>query len=161
MAKEGSVVSGLVDSFATSISIALQYGVPLKVLVDKFSHVRFEPSGITTNPDIRFAKSITDYIFRWLALKFTPDHDAVRGQVVSDAFGLSHPTSMESASARPDATKATPVADATRSVGGGERDSGTYELETDSPSCSECGSLMVRNGACYRCLNCGTTSGCS
>ena len=161
MAKEGSVVSGLVDSFATSISIALQYGVPLKVLVDKFSHVRFEPSGITTNPDIRFAKSITDYIFRWLALKFTPDHDAVRGQVVSDAFGLSHPTAMESASAGLDATKASPVADATRSVGSGERDSRTYELETDSPSCSECGSLMVRNGACYRCLNCGTTSGCS
>jgi len=154
MAKEGSVVSGLVDSFATSISIALQYGVPLKVLVDKFTHVRFEPSGITTNPEIRFAKSITDYIFRWLALKFTPDHDAVR----------------ETAEMRAEATRAAaaaPRAQLTRlesqapTVGAAERTQGTYELETDSPACSECGSLMVRNGACYRCLNCGTTSGCS
>ena len=70
MAKEGSTISGLMDSFATSISLALQYGVPLKVLCDKFSHTRFEPSGRTPNPDIRFAKSIMDYIFRWLAIKF-------------------------------------------------------------------------------------------
>src|SRR5690606_15123687 len=72
MAKEGSVVSGLMDSFATAVSLALQYGVPLKVLVDKFSHTRFEPSGFTGNPAIPIAKSITDYLFRWMALKFLP-----------------------------------------------------------------------------------------
>ncbi|MCC7144213.1 MAG: vitamin B12-dependent ribonucleotide reductase [Candidatus Eisenbacteria bacterium] len=175
MAKEGSVVSGLVDSFATSISIALQYGVPLKVLADKFSHVRFEPSGITTNPDIRFAKSITDYIFRWLALKFLPDHDSVRGRTVTDPYGLSAPVAQPVGSAQVGSApvEPLPVADAiapptappavgaATSVGTAEAQDGTYELETDSPSCPECGSLMVRNAACYRCLNCGTTNGCS
>ncbi len=92
MAKEGSVVSGLVDCFATSVSIALQYGVPMKVLVDKFVHTRFEPSGITGNPEIRFAKSIADYIFRWLAMKFLPDHEIVQHDRLNGDMGMPNPS---------------------------------------------------------------------
>jgi ribonucleoside-diphosphate reductase alpha chain len=142
MAKEGSVVSGLVDSFATAISLALQYGVPLKVLVDKFTNVRFEPSGLTKNPEIRFAKSITDYVFKWLALKYLPDHPVVLET-------RAHDTSAQGRSNRRDwgEGSATPA--------------GATELFTDSPTCPDCGSLMVRNASCYRCFNCGTTNGCS
>jgi ribonucleoside-diphosphate reductase alpha chain len=136
MAKEGSVVSGLVDSFATAISLALQYGVPLKVLIDKFTNVRFEPSGITNNPEIRFARSITDYVFHWLALRFLPDHPVVAEQ--------SHASNGSDAGAW-----------------GIEPSGADPGLTTDSPSCPECGSLMVRNASCYRCFNCGTTNGCS
>src|SRR5581483_4964970 len=96
MSKEGSTVSGLMDSFATGISLALQYGVPLKVLVNKFSHSRYEPSGITNNPEVRFAKSITDYIFRWLALKFLPAGE--RGAAES-AEGVEKEAALNSASA--------------------------------------------------------------
>ncbi len=142
MAKEGSVVSGLVDSFATAISLALQYGVPLKVLVDKFTNVRFEPSGITTNPEIRFAKSITDYIFHWMALKFAKDHPVV-------IEGRSHESAPSGGSAAADwgLSKAGLVT--------------THERMIDSPTCPDCGSLMIRNASCYRCFNCGTTNGCS
>jgi ribonucleoside-diphosphate reductase alpha chain len=155
MAKEGSVVSGLMDSFATSVSMALQYGVPLKVLVDKFSHTRYEPSGFTGNPDIPIAKSITDYIFRWLSLKFLPSDDAgakpanlnpgeapnqrVTGQVV-----LPLPLSLPA-----------PSGAATNGV------NGIHATDTDAPPCPTCGSITVRNGACYKCVNCGSTTGCS
>jgi len=145
MAKEGSVVSGLVDSFATAISLALQYGVPLKVLVDKFTNVRYEPSGITNNPEIRFAKSITDYVFHWMALRFLPDHPVATG-------GREAPVrpATATAPARP--------GQASDMQSGEPR---THEMMTDSPTCPECGSLMVRNASCYRCFNCGTTNGCS
>ncbi len=137
MAKEGSVVSGLMDSFATAISLALQYGVPLDVLVDKFSHTRFEPSGITRNPEIPIAKSIMDYIFRWLQLKFLKSENEVEiGE--SDEPRVSVQTSAR-----------------------GPSDSKGFEQEVDAPPCSNCGSIMVRSGACHRCLNCGSTSGCS
>jgi ribonucleoside-diphosphate reductase alpha chain len=135
MSKEGSVVSGLLDSFATAVSLALQYGVPLKVLVDKFSHSRYEPSGFTNNPQIRVAKSITDYIFRWLALKFLPEVDSVHSE--SDA----EEEMLLAGTARP-----------LNSV---------IPMEMDAPPCSECGSIMLRSGSCYRCSNCGGTSGCS
>jgi ribonucleoside-diphosphate reductase alpha chain len=149
MAKEGSVISGMVDSFATAVSLALQYGVPLRVLVDKFVNVRFEPSGITANPDIRFAKSVTDYVFKWLALKFIPDHPVLAevrrsapekpGDAVREAMG------------------GTP-ASASAGLGGAPS---THEMMTDAPTCPDCGALMIRNASCYRCFNCGTTNGCS
>ena len=150
MAKEGSVVSGLMDNFATMISMSLQYGVPLKVLADKFSHTRFEPSGFTGNPEIPIAKSITDYIFRWLALKFLPAEDG--GQTQPYLPGV-EPAGAKKASQKLIETKpvaAEPV-----------RSNGTVEKQTDAPPCPTCGSITVRNGACYKCLNCGSTTGCS
>ena len=135
MAKEGSTISGLMDSFATSISYALQYGVPLKFFVDKFSHVRFEPSGWTGNPQVPYAKSIMDYIFRWLGAKFLGPEYAVNE--AGDA-SLLRPTEPEPQQALPFA----PVV-------------------SDAPMCSECGGFMTRNGSCYKCENCGGTSGCS
>jgi ribonucleoside-diphosphate reductase alpha chain len=143
MAKEGSTISGLMDAFATSISLALQYGVPLRALVDKFSHMRYEPSGFTKNPEIPIAKSITDYIFRWLASRFLSNEEkAAVGVVVAEL-----PT------ATPVAAPATP-SDAT-----GVKF--TVDVGADAPSCHECGAIMVRNGSCYKCNNCGSTSGCS
>jgi ribonucleoside-diphosphate reductase alpha chain len=137
MAKEGSTISGLMDAFATSISMALQYGVPLEALVEKFSHVRFEPSGFTKNPEIPYAKSITDYIFRWLASKFlSSEHQEAVG-VQRVETGPKAPSDGSSAYVP------------------------TYKSQSDAPSCHYCGSIMTRNGSCYRCGNCGSTSGCS
>ena len=133
MAKQGSVVSGLMDTVATSISMALQYGVPLKVLVDKFSHSRFEPAGFTNNPQIPIAKSIVDYIFRWLGQKFLTVED------------------------QPQPEKAAPVT----SMQMEDMEKQVFQTQADAPPCPECGSIMVRNGSCYKCLNCGSTSGCS
>jgi len=142
MAKEGTVVSGLCDCFATTISMALQYGVPLKVLVDKFIHVRFEPSGFTHHPEIRYAKSIVDYIFRWLALKFLPGEDEAAGRrpeaATAPASGIS------AAAASPQGS--TPL---------------TFVDGADAPTCPDCGSFMVVSGRCHRCTECGSTSGCS
>jgi ribonucleoside-diphosphate reductase alpha chain len=159
MAKEGSTVSGLMDSFATAISLALQYGVPLKVLVDKFSHTRFEPSGYTGNPEIPIAKSIMDYIFRWLASRFLPWEER-------DALGIirrdgTEPGDEPEVETRISATPAR-AATARAEVPVVSRTAPTAFLnQEDAPSCSDCGSLMVRSGACYKCLNCGATSGCS
>jgi ribonucleoside-diphosphate reductase alpha chain len=149
------VISGLIDCFATAISISLQYGVPLKALCDKFTHTRFEPSGITTNPDIRIAKSIADYIFRWLSLKF-----------LNEERLLSHETSIEEALGRAPAENAPGKGkNAARENGLASSEQGDrgmeYRLEADAPTCPECGSLMARNASCYRCYNCGTTNGCS
>jgi len=142
MAKQGSTVSGLVDAFATAISIALQYGVPLKTLVDKFSHTRFEPAGFTTNPEIPIAKSINDYIFRWLASKFLSIEEQQEvGVLIRDeqTVGRDH--------SAPTARQTSPKV--------------TFLNLQDAPSCHACGSIMVRNGSCYKCLECGETSGCS
>jgi ribonucleoside-diphosphate reductase alpha chain len=135
MAKEGSTISGLMDSFATSISYALQYGVPLKFFVDKFSHVRFEPSGWTGNPQVPYAKSIMDYIFRWLGARFLGPEYAV---TEAGNAPILRPT-------EPQPQQALPFA----------------PVVSDAPLCSECGGLMTRNGSCYKCENCGGTSGCS
>ena len=143
MAKEGSTISGLMDSFATSISLALQYGVPLRVLIDKFAHVRFEPSGHTNNSEVRFAKSIVDYIFRWLASKFLP----VEEQTQAGVHVREKPEAADLKS------KAVPVANSDDDY------KSMYALD-DAPICM-CGSIMVRNGTCYKCMNCGETSGCS
>jgi ribonucleoside-diphosphate reductase alpha chain len=140
MSKEGSVVSGLLDSFATAVSLALQYGVPLKVLVDKFSHGRYEPSGFTNNPQIRIAKSITDYIFRWLALKFLPA-DQARAAASDAGESL---LSLE--------TPAGPAPEALPPAA---------PMDMDAPPCPDCGSMMMPAGSCFRCGNCGGTSGCS
>ncbi|MDQ3263652.1 MAG: vitamin B12-dependent ribonucleotide reductase [Myxococcota bacterium] len=148
MSKEGSVVSGMMDSFATAISLAFQYGVPLQVLADKFSHTRFEPSGFTGNPQIPIAKSITDYIFRWLSLKFLPAQLPEGEEAVTEL------------ASRPAEPKALPVVNPGASAArAGVRD--TYLNQADAPPCHTCGSIMVRSGACYKCSNCGATSGCS
>jgi ribonucleoside-diphosphate reductase alpha chain len=147
MAKEGSTISGLMDTIATLTSMALQYGVPLEVLVNKFGHVRFEPSGFTKNPEIPMAKSLTDYIFRFLGSRFLSADQ--RREV-----GLVEAQTTESA-----ATPAKAI--------GVTGDAGTrstvisFSPQADAPSCSDCGSIMIRNGSCYKCLNCGATSGCS
>ena len=135
MSKEGSTISGLMDSFATSVSFNLQYGVPLKFLVDKFSHVRFEPSGWTGNPQVPYAKSIMDYIFRWLGAKFLGPEYAVSEAGETPTL---RPT-------EPDPQEKLPFA----------------AVSADAPLCAECGSIMTRNGSCYKCGNCGGTSGCS
>jgi ribonucleoside-diphosphate reductase alpha chain len=149
MAKEGSTISGFADAFAQAISYALQYGVPLQALVDKFSHVRFEPSGMTRNPEIRFAKSIVDYIFRWLATKFLSNEAQFRAGVNGrEEAGSAEPSTLApTAAAAPTPTSANPHS--------------TIQNQEDAPPCSTCGSIMIRSGACYKCSNCGNTSGCA
>jgi ribonucleoside-diphosphate reductase alpha chain len=137
MAKAGSTVSGLMDSFATAVSLALQYGVPLQVLCDKFSHTRFEPSGWSGNPKIGYAKSLTDYLFRWLELRFLKGEQGILFELQSQSQAR-----LETGSSTVKALG--------QIVGLG-----------DAPACKICGSLMVRNGSCYRCMECGSTSGCS
>ena len=240
MAKEGSTISGLMDSFATAISLALQYGVPLKDLVNKFSHLRFEPAGFTGNRDIPMAKSLVDYIFRYMATKFMSqaEKDGVgiinRQLTLADAAGVSGEaatgpatTADTAAASAPHAAQPLTDSDSTRSADtdsstsatqsvpstadtdseevrqpaanvqvGGETVSAKAEVVTnglldglkivaqnsvekdraerlavgqapvvfdtaDSPACTDCGSIMVRNGSCYKCINCGATSGCS
>ena len=151
MSKEGSTISGMMDSFATSISIALQYGVPLKVLVDKFSHARFEPSGFTNNPEIPIAKSISDYIFRWLGLKFLAKDDA------PTTGGI-----MPTVAATPAQPKLRQQDSSQRIISAMERNEKVvFQTQADAPPCHECGSIMIRSGSCYKCLQCGSTSGCS
>ena len=213
MAKEGSTVSGLMDAFATSISLALQHGVPLKVLCEKFAHTRFEPSGWTGNEHIGYAKSLMDYIFRWLNLRFLsgtqltlfaglaphtpqlpasptilpesePEDDAVTSQnhlarlaeevakrltQVSGHFGGQTGGHYAGGGIAPEVT-ATPAATAPPTHGPSLQDRGIYHAAEamremydmgDAPSCGTCGAIMVRNGSCYRCMSCGSTSGCS
>ena len=219
MAKEGSTVSGLMDSFATSISIALQHGVPLKVLCEKFAHTRFEPSGWTGNPHIGYAKSLMDYIFRWLYLRFLSGTQltlfaglapqASQLPVSPSLLQENEPEEDEASSQRHAARQAEEMArrlnqggDEMGNPGSGSggasstsgiapeaqtwqsqastdpdsahgpslQDRGVYHAADamrdlyvmgDAPSCSTCGAIMVRNGSCYRCMSCGSTSGCS
>jgi ribonucleoside-diphosphate reductase alpha chain len=217
MAKEGSTISGLMDTFATTVSVALQYGVPLHDLVHKFAHVRFEPSGFTANPEIPIAKSIVDYIFRWLGSRFLPPEDRATLGLVDrsmtaessiqplnlgfggtggatggagssgsggpGAAGQASPPSAPIAVANPSevAPSTTPAserqsASTAPSNNGNGKNAGTrntlgslgigkaqvtFSAQADAPSCADCGSIMVRNGSCYKCLNCGSTSGCS
>ena len=210
MAKEGSTVCGLMDTLATMISVALQYGVPLRDLVNKFSHVRFEPAGFTGNAEIPIAKSIVDYIFRWLGARFLPkdERDAlgiIAHEVVTEAPVVNSEPSAPAGSDTPvvdsapsapaslglttdvpsqslQASESTPAASGQVPVVEGKNGNGkangngggnvmplsfggttkvAFSVSADSPSCAECGSIMVRNGSCYKCLNCGSTSGCS
>jgi ribonucleoside-diphosphate reductase alpha chain len=151
MAKEGSTVSGLMDSFATAVSLALQYGVPLKVLADKFSHTRFEPAGFTNNPELPIAKSITDYIFRWLSLKFLPQEGQTESAMEAEARKVSE------IKRAPSPTPSMPAAVSSQSMGM----ESAFLNQSDAPPCPVCGTITVRNGACYKCHNCGATTGCS
>ena len=222
MAKEGSTISGLMDTIATMTSVSLQYGVPLRDLVNKFAHVRFEPAGFTGNSEIPIAKSIVDYVFRWMGSRFLPAEDrealgligaapvsslgfalapapSARAPLGASASGTNAPSGAEDSHSlrEPDASAPTttataasiqaaaPVAPpagatalpvlsngsgqtngnghgtgaATASLGAATKVS--FSVSADSPSCADCGSIMVRNGSCYKCLNCGSTSGCS
>jgi ribonucleoside-diphosphate reductase alpha chain len=167
MSKQGSTISGLMDSFATAISYALQYGVPLQFLVDKFAHMRFEPSGFTKNPQIPYAKSIVDYLFRWLASKFLDEQarqevGIISAQPASAAIGTAAESHGEHA---PKLTLASPshTSHAVVDLGEGKGSSlrQAFINQADAPPCPDCGCIMVRNGACYKCMNCGATSGCS
>lgn len=128
MAKQGSTISGLMDVFATSISMSLQYGVPLEALIKRFKHTRFEPSGFTGNPEIPMADSIADYIFKWMEKKFIQTEEIIEQEQPP----------IEENKAEQDALQG-----------------------ADAPLCTNCGMTMVPNGACYKCCNCGETSGCS
>ncbi len=230
MAKEGSTVSGLMDTYATAISLALQYGVPLRDLVNKFAHVRFEPSGFTGNSEIPIAKSSVDYIFRWLGSRFLVGDDRAAlgiqdrgGSVVASPFSFgaaalapqpeegpsaideaqeppkptatatatavapasaqgSSPATGSAAGAAASAKLDLPVVEPARNGPAGGNGNGNgharstaasavaaslgaertaFKIQEDAPSCADCGSIMVRNGSCYKCLNCGSTSGCS
>jgi ribonucleoside-diphosphate reductase alpha chain len=148
IAKEGSTIAGLMDTIGILTSMALQYGVPLEVLVSKFSHVRFEPSGFTKNPEIPIAKSLIDYIFRFLGSRFLSSEqrsdvglEATQGEVGEPQVALGEGQA---------------VSDRAPTVG-----ALGFSPQADAPSCSDCGAIMVRNGSCYKCLNCGATSGCS
>jgi len=139
MAKQGSTISGLMDAFATVVSLALQHGVPLRVLCEKLSHMRFEPSGWSGNSKIGYAKSLMDYIARWLELRFLTGDQGELFKALP--MPIQPPT---------DANDSDPVGALGELIQMG-----------DAPACNICGSLMVRSGTCYRCMTCGSTSGCS
>jgi ribonucleoside-diphosphate reductase alpha chain len=152
MAKEGSTLSGIMDAFALSVSISLQYGVPLRALVDKFVNSRFEPSGYTGNPRIRYAKSVVDYIGRWLGGKFiSPDYLDNDGALTEEAAPLAVIAATPESALAGSAPRYAETETTTRPRAAAE----------DAPYCSECGMLMTPNGSCYKCANCGSTSGCS
>src|SRR5579863_7742579 len=164
MAKEGSTVSGLMDSFALAVSIALQHGVPLKLFCEKFAHTRFEPSGWSGNPDIGYAKSIMDYIFRWLQMRFLTGQQQMlfENLRLRPAAALPQPSEVgevNSSTAQP-RTENRELRTGSGSVHAADALSSLIDLG-DAPSCSFCGSIMTRNGSCYRCGSCGSTSGCS
>ncbi|MGE0680123.1 MAG: vitamin B12-dependent ribonucleotide reductase [Candidatus Binatia bacterium] len=173
MAKEGSTISGLMDTIATLTSLALQYGVPLEALVSKFGHVRFEPSGFTKNPDIPYAKSLTDYIFRFLGSRFlsTEQKQSVglietneqKETLPSGSGGEAAALPTQSRTVQAAAPVSEPIAASRANANGLAYQNGvtTWQSQADAPSCADCGSIMIRNGSCYKCLNCGATSGCS
>ncbi len=195
MAKEGSTIGGLMDSLGTAVSVALQYGVPVEGLVNKFTHQRFEPAGMTTNRDIPFAKSLVDYIFRWMGMEFVEGYrDAMaprRGdsssaatdeiathqarKIAEQSAALREPASpamksrldrMTGASAlRPSIIvvedSAVLIASATRKTTASALSVAMLDCQGDAPSCEVCGTITVRNGSCYKCLNCGHSMGCS
>ena len=195
LAKEGSTVSGLMDSFATAVSLALQHGVPMKLMCEKFQHTRFEPAGFTGNPEIPIAKSIMDYIFRWLELRFVTGRqyplfkDMTLPSQIAGAFGnaplVIKSDAEDHVAQRGDREVEWPSAgyETTSPQGGlassqklaasstpSIADRGLYHSADalkefvdlgDAPSCHVCGSIMTRNGSCYRCHSCGSTSGCS
>jgi ribonucleoside-diphosphate reductase alpha chain len=162
MAKEGSTISGFADAFAQAISYALQYGVPLQALVDKFSHVRFEPSGMTKNADVRFAKSIVDYIFRWMASKFlSPEAQYRAGVNNRDEASETNAAEPTTVPAPKVILSPTAKVSATGAIIPQTNQFAAMQNQEDAPPCTTCGSIMVRSGACYKCSNCGTTSGCA
>ncbi|RYG64717.1 vitamin B12-dependent ribonucleotide reductase, partial [bacterium] len=185
MSKEGSTISGLMDSFAVSISMCLQYGVPLRVLVNKFSHTRFEPSGYTTNREIPIAKSLMDYIFRWFDLKFHPNGDnghfgkelpaqptlteevepKKASEPASAAVVEKAPVQAKAAATKAPALSLFPTYENGHANGAAngnlaDAQASLMQSQADSPPCPNCGAITVRSGACYKCNECGTTTGC-
>jgi ribonucleoside-diphosphate reductase alpha chain len=167
MAKEGSTISGLMDSFATAISLALQHGVPLRLLVDKFSRTRFEPYGFTENPEIPRASSIMDYLFRYLGSKFVKrEHEAEAEPTAVSAPEVERVAEVVAQGHKVEVIDATGIKNGNGHANGNGRGivgNGNYNFiaRTDAPTCPECGSIMIPNGSCHKCVNCGTTSGCS
>jgi ribonucleoside-diphosphate reductase alpha chain len=178
MAKEGSTIGGLMDSIGTLTSLALQYGVPLDALVRKFAHQRYEPSGFTKNPEIRNAASITDYVFRWMAFQFIPGYresvTEVRTQPELAMPGLLEEMKKKINRSVPELALSndTELIDVKAAKGNGHGHSHThghskltltssFQNQGDAPTCPNCGHVAVRNGACYKCLNCGESLGCS
>ena len=167
MAKEGSTIGGLMDTIGVLTSLALQYGMPLDALVRKFEHARFEPNGFTRNPDIPIAKSVVDYLFRWLGMNFVPGYRAANApqRTAPDtalADQLAPPTSDPPA--QPSVVTSAPTPVQPSHVPPPERASvGAWlaQLQSDAPPCDECGAITVRNGACFKCMNCGNSMGCS
>ena len=181
MAKEGSTIGGLMDSLGTATSVALQYGVPIESLVNKFTHQRFEPAGMTMNPDIPFAKSLVDYIFRWMGIQFIAGYrdanvpkrstDKPRTERLSDApsalprfraDGVEHTGAAPAPAATPERKREVViVGDAEMAQAGDVLSVAMRDMQGDAPACEVCGTITVRNGACYKCLNCGHSMGCS
>ncbi len=181
MAKEGSTIGGLMDSFGTAVSMSLQYGVPLDVYVSKFSYTRFEPMGFTTNPDIRIAKSLVDYIFRWLGITFIKGYrEEQNGGYKPEEHATEDETAENEATATIELKEAPPEVSSTNGstngthpvtlpTGGVASEAKDLDLrndqfarfQTDAPLCDNCGAITVRNGNCYLCHNCGNSMGCS
>jgi ribonucleoside-diphosphate reductase alpha chain len=173
MAKEGSTISGLMDSFATAISLALQHGVPVRLLCDKFARTRFEPYGFTENPDIPRASSIMDYLFRYLASKTAPVEETAAApapapeeiQRVAEVVAAAQKIEVIDRDRRTTPRNGHANGHKNGSSNGGSSHSGngnySFIARTDAPTCPECGSIMIPNGSCHKCVNCGTTSGCS
>ncbi len=162
MAKEGSTISGLMDAFATQTSYALQFGVPIKFMVDKFSHMRFEPSGFTKNREIPIAKSIVDYIFRWMASHFLPVEDQdevgiIRREETPAPAPIADPKPVQPGEFKLIAAPSAPG----KTANGMSTPKLTFVNTGDAPACADCGAITVRSGSCYKCLNCGATTGCS
>ena len=162
ISKEGSTVSGLIDAVGALTSVALQSGVPLETLVRKFSHTRFEPSGWTRNPEMGYAASILDYLFRWMGNRYLPK-DRTDVTASQEPLPLTeHATSPPQLSAGGSGAAATPNFLSTYPpIRDAQEEPGAFQNQLDAPPCPDCGCVMVRNGSCYRCFNCGATSGCS
>jgi ribonucleoside-diphosphate reductase alpha chain len=164
MAKEGSTLSGMMDAFATSISLSLQYGVPLAHLVEKFAHMRFEPSGWTGNSELGFAKSIVDYVFRWIGYRFlSSDEKLALGLVRTSEIVDPAPQLELLSKAVSMATPIVPSQETVWSAPAGPNGTAPRRMNStpDAPPCPRCGWLTVRNGTCHKCENCGETTGCS
>jgi ribonucleoside-diphosphate reductase alpha chain len=173
MAKEGSTIGGLMDTIGTLVSMALQYGVPLETLVRKFAHQRFEPSGITKNPDIRIAKSLTDYVFRWMGMEFIPGYREANSNgkqqelplpevAAAEKKALNKPVSILPLTAETTNTSVSPELNDMPPLSDVQQLSRTIaHFQSDAPPCDICGAITVRNAKCYKCLNCGNSMGCS
>ncbi len=168
MAKQGSTVSGLMDSLAICMSLALQHGVPLHVMADKLSHMRFDPSGFTGNPDIPMAKSIVDYVVRWLGAQFLSEEEKRQVGIITpglraEARGEVEPETpvRDGPEARADAAPASSPNGQTSLPLSPSQGGGYTFLQMDGAICGSCGWTMIRSGTCYKCENCGSTSGCS
>ena len=172
--KEGSTLRGMMNSFATAISIALQYGVPLETLVQKFAYMRFEPEGITQNPEIPFAKSMPDYIMRWLASRFLDAEiqeelgiltAEVRARKMAEETGMSVAASDTAGPSNGGARRHDPAGHDPRRGRGDDRHARrssrpAWRASTSGPACSQCGGMMQRTGSCYTCSSCGNNTGC-